>query len=104
MTVVDGRAGPPTPSVRGTTRVVAATGGGFELEVSAVLAHGRGCPLVPSLELAPGDSAVLTRVLRSESLAGFAPGTYGVNVAVTTPRYLIGTWAGAIRLPLTGAP
>src|SRR5882762_4427318 len=61
-------------------------------------------PNVSMLELAPGDTTVLTRVLGSDTLASFAPGTYGVNVAVTTTTGLIGVWAGAVQLPLASAP
>lgn len=57
-------------------------------------------PGASTLELAPGDSTVLTRVLGADSLASFAPGNYGVNVAVTTSTGLIGVWAGAVQLPL----
>jgi len=63
------------------------------------------CPPDASmLELAPGDTAVLTRVLGADTLASFAPGTYGVNVAVTTSTGLIGVWAGAVQLPLASPP
>jgi len=58
----------------------------------------------PTLELAPGDTTVLTRVLGADTLASFAPGMYGVNVAVTTSTALIGVWAGAVQLPLAGPP
>jgi hypothetical protein len=58
----------------------------------------------PTLDLAPGDTAVLTRVIRADALASFAPGTYGINAAVTTNTYLIGVWAGAVQLPLASAP
>jgi hypothetical protein len=54
----------------------------------------------PTLDLAPGDTAVLTRVLRADSLASFAQGTYGINVAITTTTDLMGVWAGAVHLPL----
>lgn len=54
----------------------------------------------PTLDLAPGATAVLTRVVRADTLATFAPGTYGVNVAVTTTTDLIGVWAGSVQLPL----
>src|SRR5438094_192095 len=37
-----------------------------------------------SLELAPGDTAVLTRVLGAAHLASYAAGLYGFNVAVPT--------------------
>jgi hypothetical protein len=56
-----------------------------------------------TLDLAPGDTAVLTRVIRADSLASFAQGVYGINVAVTTNTTLIGAWAGAVRLPLASA-
>jgi hypothetical protein len=54
----------------------------------------------PALDLAPGDTAVLTRVIGADTLASFAPGTYGINVVVTTNPFLIGVWAGAVQLPL----
>ena len=63
------------------------------------------CPADASaLELAPGDTTVLTRVLRSDTLASYASGTYGVNIAVTTGTAVIGAWAGAVHLPLQAAP
>lgn len=58
----------------------------------------------PTIALAPGDTAVLTRVLGADTLATFAPGTYGVNVAVTTTAAVIGVWGGAVQLPLTNSP
>ena len=57
-----------------------------------------------SLDLAPGDSAVLTRIIPGDSLTAFASGTYGVNIAVTTSTGLLGAWAGAVQLPLALAP
>lgn len=54
----------------------------------------------PNLDLAPGDTAVLTRVLPADTLTTLAQGTYGVNVAVTTSTALVGVWAGAVQLPL----
>jgi hypothetical protein len=57
----------------------------------------------PTLDVGPGDTAVLTRALGADSLATFAPGTYGVNVAVTTSTALVGVWAGAVQLPLGSA-
>ncbi len=57
-----------------------------------------------TLELAPGDTAVLTRVLGADTLASYAAGLYGVNVAVTTSTGLLGVWAGAVQLPLTTSP
>jgi len=60
-----------------------------------------GCPAGGSeLDIAPADSAVLTRVFRADTLATFAPGKYGVNVLVGTPTGTIGAWGGAIQLPL----
>jgi len=74
-------------------------------EYADSLAASMACPPGAStLELAPGDTAVLTRVLSADTLASFAPGTYGVNVAVTTSTGLIGVWAGAVQLPLASAP
>ena len=58
----------------------------------------------PTVDVAPGTTIVLTRTLSADTLASFAPGTYGVNVAVTTSTSLIGTWAGTVELPLSGAP
>jgi hypothetical protein len=58
----------------------------------------------PTLDLAPGDTTVLTRMLGADTLATFAPGTYGVNVAVTTSTGLLGVWAGAVQLPLATPP
>ncbi|HYT69939.1 MAG TPA: hypothetical protein VEK78_01075, partial [Gemmatimonadales bacterium] len=65
-------------------------------EYAASVNGSMACPPGASpLELAPGDTAVLTRVLGADTLASFAPGTYGVNVAVTTSTGLLGVWAGA---------
>jgi len=61
-------------------------------------------PGASTLELAPGETTVLTRVLDADTLASFAPGTYGVNVAVTTSPGLIGVWAGRVQLPLASSP
>jgi hypothetical protein len=58
----------------------------------------------PMVDVAPGTTTVLTRVVPASTLSSFAPGTYGVNVAVTTSTSLVGTWAGAIELPLSSAP
>ena len=57
-----------------------------------------------TLDLVPGDSTVLTRVLAADELASRAPGTYGVGVAVTTSTALIGVWAGIVQLPLANLP
>jgi hypothetical protein len=63
-----------------------------------------GCALVePTLDLAPGDTATLTRVVGPAELSAYLPGTYGINVVVTTNTYLLGAWAGAITLPLASA-
>ena len=50
--------------------------------------------------LAPGDTAILSRIISSDSLAALAPGVYGINIAVTTSTALLGAWAGSVRLPL----
>lgn len=57
-----------------------------------------------TIALVPGDTAVLTRVLGADTLASFAPGRYGVDVAVTTSTGLIGKRAGTIQLPLPSSP
>jgi hypothetical protein len=57
-------------------------------------------PSAPTRDLAPGDTALLIRVLGGDSLASLAPGNYGVNIAVTTSTALIGKWAGFVQLPL----
>jgi hypothetical protein len=63
------------------------------------------CPSgATTLALAPGDTTVLTRRLGADTLASFAPGAYGVSVAVTTSTALIGVWAGAVELPLASPP
>jgi hypothetical protein len=54
----------------------------------------------PAIDLAPGDTTRLTRVLRADELASYAPGLYGINAAVTTNTAVIGVWAGAVQLPL----
>lgn len=53
-----------------------------------------------TLLLAPGDTTVLTRVLTAAELAPHPPGTYGINVVVTTTAAIIGMWGGTIDLPL----
>ena len=58
----------------------------------------------PSLDLAPGDSAMVTHVVPADSLASLGSGVYGVNVAVTTTTAVIGVWAGTVTLPLPTAP
>ena len=59
------------------------------------------CPAGGStLDVAPGDSVVLTRLFSADSLATLASGTYGINVLVGTNTGSIGVWGGAIQLPL----
>ena len=58
----------------------------------------------PALDLAPGDSTLVTHVVPADSLAALASGTYAVNVAVTTTTAVIGVFAGAVTLPLPHAP
>ena len=52
----------------------------------------------------PGDSVVLSRIFSSSDLTQYSAGQYGVNVTVATPTYTIGTWAGAVKLPLASKP
>jgi len=69
------------------------------------LAPSMGCISSDSIvDLAPGDTSSVLRVLPADSLANYAPGTYGVNVVVTTTAGVIGAWAGAIQLPLAVLP
>lgn len=70
-------------------------------EASGSLDPSMGCPSGgPTIDLAPGDTTVLTRTLPAATLASFAQGKYGINVAVTTTTDLIGTWGGTVLLPL----
>lgn len=70
-------------------------------EASGSLDPSMGCSLGgPTIDLAPGDTTVLTRTLPAATLASFAPGKYGINVAVTTTTDLTGTWGGTVLLPL----
>jgi len=70
-------------------------------EAAGSVALAMGCPSGgPTIDLAPGDSIVFTRTLPATTLALFAPGKYGINVAVTTTTDIIGVWAGAVLLPL----
>ncbi len=57
-----------------------------------------------TLDLAPGDSAVLSDVIGADAIAAFQPGTYGINLGVVTSTGIIVFWAGAVRIPLTSAP
>lgn len=57
-----------------------------------------GCP---TQDLAPGDTTTLTRVFGADTLASFAPGTYAVEVDVTTSLAWHGDPVGTIQLPLT---
>jgi hypothetical protein len=54
-----------------------------------------------TLDVAPGDSAILTRTLTAAALTQYPSGTYGVDISVTTSTALTGVWAGAVQLPLT---
>jgi hypothetical protein len=73
-------------------------------EPSGSLDLSMACPSgAPTVDLAPGDTAVLTRSLSEDTLASFAPGKYGINVVVTTTTGVQGVWGGAVVLPL-GAP
>lgn len=57
-------------------------------------------PRIPAHTLAPGASEVDTRLLTWVDIGSLSPGNYTVNVAVTTSAWVIGAWAGEIRLPL----
>jgi hypothetical protein len=127
---------PPTPTFSATTRVLPVAGNAPALEVSASLQNATTthfivaqCPLVigvspyppgsyggasdecppgsPTRELAPGDTATMTRVLGADTLASFAPGQYRVSVNVTfheitqtTGNTIMGGSAGIVQLPL----
>ena len=54
--------------------------------------------------LEPGDSTRLVQIWTADTLATFAPGTYGTSVMVTTSTAIIGKWAGAVTLPLATSP
>jgi hypothetical protein len=71
--------------------------GAYADSVSASMAC---APGGPTLALAPGDTAVLTRVLSADTLASFPPGMYGVDIAVTSSTAIIGVWADSVQLPL----
>jgi hypothetical protein len=113
-------------SVSPSLRVVWDADGGLALEVSTHLrnvvkvpVYVARCPLpvqivpqgggygdspeigCPTQYLAPGDTTTLTRVFGADTLASFAPGTYGVEVSVTTNLAWQGLPAGTIQLPLT---
>jgi hypothetical protein len=68
-----------------------------------------GCPMgttagAPTLDLVPGDSIVIQRVLLGTDLAAYQPGLYHVFVEVSTDRLSIGLPTGTLRLPLTTVP
>jgi hypothetical protein len=56
------------------------------------------------IDLGPGDSVALRRLVMPEILASFPAGVYGVNVQVTTDRLVIGLWVGSVRLSLAQTP
>jgi hypothetical protein len=58
----------------------------------------------PMIDLAPGDSTRLSRTVPNDSLASYAPGTYGVNLTITIVTSIITVWAGAIDLPIAASP
>jgi hypothetical protein len=70
-------------------------------ESSGSLDPSMACPSgLPTFDLGPGDTAVLTRLLPADMLRPFAPGQYGINVVVTTTTGVSGTWGGTVLLPL----
>jgi hypothetical protein len=58
----------------------------------------------PLVDLSPGGSMQIRRVIPGDSLAAFSSGTYGVYVAVEIVNAFVGAWAGAIQLPLASSP
>jgi hypothetical protein len=63
------------------------------------------CPVATeTVDMAPGDTVTLTRLVPASDLAAYAAGVYGVNVGITDGGYSSTTWAGAIRLPLAPMP
>ena len=98
-----------------TTHFKVASGAGCPLFVQLYLAPtgqytgsadaSMACPAgSPTFDLAPSDSVILTRTFRSDSLATYPPGNYGINVMVTTTTVVIGKMAGNVRLPLSSVP
>ena len=64
-----------------------------------------GCPAGGvNVDVAPGDSTILRKMIGADTLGTFAPGMYGVDILVGTVSGSIGAWAGAVRLPLTPPP
>lgn len=63
------------------------------------------CPAATeTVDMAPGDTVTLTRLVPASALAAYAAGVYGVNVGITDGGYSSTTWAGAVRLPLAPTP
>jgi hypothetical protein len=63
------------------------------------------CPSTAStVDVAPGDSTTLVRVLPPSALSSYASGVYDVNVGVASSAALMGAWAGTVRLPLAPGP
>lgn len=58
----------------------------------------------PALNLAPGDTVVLKRIVSTAYVTSFSPGLYGLNIEVTGAQLRVGVWAGTVRLPLSIAP
>lgn len=61
-------------------------------------------PATETVDMAPGDTITLTRLVSPSDLAAYAAGVYGVNVGITDGRYSSTVWVGAIRLPLNPTP
>lgn len=62
------------------------------------------CPPAATVDLAPGDTIILKRVVPPDSLSSYSPGLYGVGVQVVTDRVVMGAWAGTVTLPLARTP
>jgi len=55
----------------------------------------------PTLDMAPGDSTMQSRVLSAGTLATYAPGQYSAGIVVTSTTGLSGLPLGEVLLPLS---
>ena len=55
----------------------------------------------PTLDMAPGDSTMQSRVLSAATLAAYAPGQYSAGIVVTSTTGLSGLPLGEVLLPLS---
>jgi hypothetical protein len=56
-----------------------------------------------TLDLAPGDSIVLSQTMAASEFSSLQPMIYGFNVGVVFDYGSVTGWAGAVRLPLSPA-